>query len=112
MLLIKPCAQMQAASKIVCTLGPACRDVETLMKLINAGMTAARVDLTVRQPPALPALTLDALIHSDGISRREGAWTSNCASAASPVASQSEKAWTPRGINLAATHLELRPKCS
>ena len=40
---------LQAASKIVCTLGPACRDVETLMELINAGMTAARVDLTVRR---------------------------------------------------------------
>ena len=51
----------QAASKIVCTLGPACRDVETLMKLINAGMTAARVDLTVRHPPALPNVTLDML---------------------------------------------------
>ena len=54
---IKPCPQLQAASKIVCTLGPACRDVETLMKLINAGMTAARVDLTVCHPSALPALT-------------------------------------------------------
>ena len=42
-----PAHAVQAASKIVCTLGPACRDVETLVQLLNAGMTAARVDLTV-----------------------------------------------------------------
>ena len=43
---------LHTASKVVCTLGPACRDVETLVELLNAGMTAARVDLTVRPKPS------------------------------------------------------------
>jgi len=74
---------LQAASKIVCTLGPACRDVETLMKLINAGMTAARVDLTVRHPSALPALTPQrAQFRAQMAScARKGIWVSKCACA-------------------------------
>ena len=32
---------------VICTLGPACRSVDTLEAMINAGMSAARVDLTV-----------------------------------------------------------------
>ena len=32
---------------VICTLGPSCRDVETLVQLLEAGMTAARIDLTV-----------------------------------------------------------------
>lgn len=43
----EPVGGLHAASKVVGTLGPACRDVETLVELLNAGMTAARVDLTV-----------------------------------------------------------------
>lgn len=35
-----------SATKVVCTLGPACRDVDTLVKLLQAGMNAARIDLT------------------------------------------------------------------
>ena len=35
---------------VICTLGPSCRDVETLVELLEAGMTAARVDLTVSLP--------------------------------------------------------------
>ncbi|PNW77193.1 hypothetical protein CHLRE_10g426292v5 [Chlamydomonas reinhardtii] len=34
------------ASKVVATLGPACSDVDTLARLLEAGMTVARVDLT------------------------------------------------------------------
>ena len=45
-----PSRAVPAASKVACTLGPACRDVDTLEKLLNAGMTAARVDLTVWSP--------------------------------------------------------------
>ena len=32
---------------VIATLGPSCRDVETLVAMMEAGMTAARVDLTV-----------------------------------------------------------------
>jgi pyruvate kinase len=35
-----PCPQ------VVATLGPACHDVDTLVQLLEAGMTVARVDLT------------------------------------------------------------------
>lgn len=35
---------------VICTLGPSCRDVETLIELLEAGMTAARIDLTVCRP--------------------------------------------------------------
>jgi pyruvate kinase len=39
-----------SASKVICTLGPACRNVDTLEAMINAGMSAARVDLTWGPP--------------------------------------------------------------
>ena len=32
---------------VIGTLGPSCRDVETLVAMLDAGMTAARIDLTV-----------------------------------------------------------------
>ena len=32
---------------VIATLGPACRDVETLKAMLEAGMACARVDLTV-----------------------------------------------------------------
>lgn len=32
---------------VIATLGPACRDVETLKDMLEAGMSCARVDLTV-----------------------------------------------------------------
>ena len=54
-----PSRAVPAASKVACTLGPACRDVDTLVKLLNAGMTAARVDLTVC-PPLTAAAPTDA----------------------------------------------------
>ena len=38
---------------VICTLGPSCRDVETLVELLEAGMTAARIDLTVSTPHSL-----------------------------------------------------------
>lgn len=38
---------------VIGTLGPSCRDVETLVALLEAGMTAARVDLTVSFPSRL-----------------------------------------------------------
>ena len=38
---------------VICTLGPACRDVETLVELLEAGMTAARIDLTVSLAPSI-----------------------------------------------------------
>lgn len=47
----EPVGGLHAASKVVCTLGPACRDVETLVQLLEAGMTGARVDLTVSSQP-------------------------------------------------------------
>lgn len=34
------------ATKIICTIGPACRDVETLAGMLENGMTCARFDLT------------------------------------------------------------------
>ena len=34
---------------VIATLGPACRDVETLKEMLEAGMSCARVDLTVRK---------------------------------------------------------------
>lgn len=33
---------------VIATLGPACRDVDTLVSLLESGLAAARVDLTVR----------------------------------------------------------------
>ncbi|KAK9811564.1 hypothetical protein WJX72_005997 [[Myrmecia] bisecta] len=35
-----------AGTKVTVTLGPACRDVETLVQMLEAGMACARVDLT------------------------------------------------------------------
>ncbi|BDA44759.1 probable pyruvate kinase 2, cytosolic [Coccomyxa sp. Obi] len=35
-----------AGTKVIATLGPACRDVDTLVSLLESGLAAARVDLT------------------------------------------------------------------
>lgn len=47
------------------TLGPACRDVPTLIRLLESGVTCARLDLTVRAvhrwPCSLASLTLQLL---------------------------------------------------
>ena len=43
----KPFPKPQRA--VIATLGPACRDVETLKDMLEAGMSCARVDLTVRK---------------------------------------------------------------
>lgn len=32
-------------TKIICTLGPACWDVEMLVKMLDAGMDVARLDM-------------------------------------------------------------------
>lgn len=47
----EPVGGLRAGSKVVGTLGPACRDVDTLVQLLEAGMTGARVDLTVSTKP-------------------------------------------------------------
>ncbi|KAK9804986.1 hypothetical protein WJX73_008258 [Symbiochloris irregularis] len=39
-------AQESWGTKVIATIGPACRDVETLAKMLKAGMACARVDLT------------------------------------------------------------------
>lgn len=32
---------------VIATLGPACRDVDTLVAMLDAGLSAVRIDLTV-----------------------------------------------------------------
>lgn len=51
MLIVALCA-------VICTLGPASRSVDTLVEMLNVGMTAARVDLTVH--PDQPGCTVSA----------------------------------------------------
>lgn len=36
----------RAGTKIMATMGPSCHDVDTLAQMLDAGMVAARVDLT------------------------------------------------------------------
>ena len=46
-LLRKRRLDISSCCAVIATLGPSCRDVETLVAMMEAGMTAARVDLTV-----------------------------------------------------------------
>ena len=41
---------MSKRTKIVCTMGPACDDEETLRQMILAGMNVARFNFFPRQP--------------------------------------------------------------
>lgn len=46
---------------VVVTIGPACQDVETLCKLLEAGATCARCDLTV------DLLLINSIVHMPGV---------------------------------------------
>jgi hypothetical protein len=41
-----------AGTKIIATIGPACHEVDQLVELLECGMSCARIDLTVSEPPA------------------------------------------------------------
>lgn len=52
-----------AGSKLLITLGPSCQDVDTLVRMLEAGVTCARIDLTVRRragPGAAPDTPLSS----------------------------------------------------
>ena len=52
-----PQAGLLCCCAVVFTIGPACQDVEDLCKILDAGATCARCDLTV-----LPLLLLSSLL--------------------------------------------------
>lgn len=50
---------MLLSSAVIATIGPASQSVEVLSKMLEAGMTCARLDLTVGCSAAVPVMWRD-----------------------------------------------------
>jgi len=44
--ILKPTDPTMKKSKIICTLGPACKDIGTLIEMLDAGMNVARLNFS------------------------------------------------------------------
>ena len=55
-----PTLLMRLPRAVIATIGPASQDVDTLVRLLEAGVTCCRVDLTVRAAPMYSIIEIAA----------------------------------------------------